>query len=202
MGEAGLCKSTCVDLEEGCRCKSTYVDVAFPVASQNTGSSYYLFVKKYSKQDQIKMAAWAADCAERVLPLFEAAYPEDDRPRRAIETGRTWVRTGVFRMAEIRGASLGAHAAARDAKEGSAAQYAARAAGQAVATAHVPQHAYGAAYYALKAVAAVEPANAAWEREWQAERLPEGLREEIMGRIVVVERGGGVVIKLRKGEGF
>ena len=35
------------------------------------------------------MAAWAADCAERVLPLFEAAYPEDDRPRRAIETGRT-----------------------------------------------------------------------------------------------------------------
>ena len=152
------------------------------------------------------MAAWAADCAERVLPLFEAAYPEDDRPRSAIETGRTWVRTGVFRMAEIRGASLAAHAAARDAEEGSAAQYAARAAGQAVATAHVPQHAYGAAYYALKAVAAANPANvavnAALEREWQAERLPEGLREEIMGRIVVLERGGGVVVRLRKGEGF
>lgn len=153
------------------------------------------------------MAAWAADCAERVLPLFEAAYPEDDRPRRAIETGRTWwVRTGVFRMAEIRGASLGAHAAARDAKGNDAAHFAARAAGQAVATAHVPQHAYGGAYYALKAVAAADPANAvanvAAEREWQAERLPEGLREEIMGRIVVVERGSGVLVKLRKGEGF
>ncbi len=152
------------------------------------------------------MATWAAECAERVLPLFEEAFPGDDRPRRAIETCRTWVRTGVFTMAEIRGASLAAHAAARDADGGSAAQFAARAAGQAVATAHVPQHAYGGAYYALKAVAAADPANAAVsvarEREWQAGRLPAGLREEIMGRIVVQERGGVVVVKLRKGEGF
>ena len=105
-------------------------------------------------------------------------------------------------MVDIRGASLAAHAAARDAEEGSAARFAARAAGQAVATAHVPQHAYGAAYYALKAVAAANPADVAREREWQAARLPEGLREEIMGRIVVEERGGGVSVKLRKGEGF
>jgi cob(I)alamin adenosyltransferase len=176
------------------------------VVSQNTGGSYYLLVKKYSREDQITMATWAADCAERVLPFFEKAYPGDDRPRSAIETGRTWVRTGVFRMAEIRGASLAAHAAARDAEEGSAAQYAARAAGQAVATAHVPQHAYGGAYYALKAVAAADPANAvvnvAREWEWQAERLAEGLREEIMGRIVVLKHGGGVLVKLRKGDGF
>ncbi|WP_067076929.1 putative immunity protein [Methanoculleus horonobensis] len=163
-------------------------------------------MKKYSRDNQTTMATWAADCAERVLPLFEAAYPEDDRPRSAIETGRTWVRTGVFRMAEIRGASLAAHAAARDAKGNDAACFAARAAGQAVATAHVPQHAFGGAYYALKAVAAADPANAVAnvtaEREWQAERLPGGLREEIMERIVVVERGSGVVVRLRKGEGF
>ncbi|MDV2480830.1 hypothetical protein F8E02_02175 [Methanoculleus sp. Wushi-C6] len=163
-------------------------------------------MKKYSKQDQVLMAAWAADCAERVLPLFERAYPEDSRPRSAIEACRAWVRTGVFTMAGIRGASLAAHAAARDAKENDAAHFAARAAGQAVATAHVPQHAYGAAYYALKAVAAADPAGAgvtvAAEREWQSQRLPEGLREEIMGRIVIQERGGGVVVRLRKGEGF
>ncbi len=163
-------------------------------------------MKKYSKQDQISMATWAADCAERVLGLFEKAYPEDDRPRKAIETCRTWVRTGVFRMDEIRGASLGAHAAARDAKENDAACFAARAAGQAVATAHVPQHAFGGAYYALKAVAAADPANAgvnvAGERDWQSQRLPEGLREEIMSKIVIQELGGGVSVKLRKGEGF
>lgn len=152
------------------------------------------------------MATWAADCAERVLSLFEEAYPEDDRPRNAIETCRTWVRTGVFRMAEIRGASLAAHAAARDAKENDAAHFAARAAGQAVATAHVPQHAYGAAYYALKVVAAIDPenagTNAATEWSWQEGRLPEGLREEVMSRIIVQERRGGVVVRLRKGEGF
>jgi len=158
-------------------------------------------MKKYGKQDQIAMAAWAADCAERVLPHFERAYPGDDRPRSAIEACRRWVSTGVFRMAEIRGASLAAHAAAREAKVNDAACFAARAAGQAVATAHVPQHAYGAAYYALKAVAAAG-GDAAGEREWQTGRLPEGLREEIMSRIIIQERGGRVSIKLRKGEGF
>ncbi len=85
-------------------------------------------MKKYDKQDQRLMATWAADCAERVLPFFEQAYPQDDRPRKAIEACRTWVNTGVFKMADIRGASLAAHAAARAAKENNAACFAARAA--------------------------------------------------------------------------
>ncbi|MEZ4620697.1 MAG: hypothetical protein R2867_35020 [Caldilineaceae bacterium] len=59
------------------------------------------------------LATWAADCAERVLQLFEEVSPTDERPRAAINACRMWVRTGVFVMAEIRGASLAAHAAAR-----------------------------------------------------------------------------------------
>jgi hypothetical protein len=137
-------------------------------------------MKKYDKQDQRLLAAWAADCAERVLPFFERAYPKDDRPRKAIEACRTWVCTGVFKMADIRRASLAAHAAARGAKEDNAACFAARAAGQAVATVHVPQHAFGAAYYALKIAA--NSANArvkiAEELNWQSRRLPENLRQE------------------------
>jgi hypothetical protein len=117
-------------------------------------------MKKYDKQDQIALAIWAVDCAERVLRLFEESYPEDDRPRKAIETCKVWIRTGEFKMSVIRGASLNAHAAARKVKENVAAFFAARAAGQAVATAHVTQHAFGASYYALKAIAAIEPANA------------------------------------------
>ena len=31
---------------------------------------------------------FAADCAERVLPIWEARYPDDDRPRKAIEAAR------------------------------------------------------------------------------------------------------------------
>jgi len=163
-------------------------------------------MKKYDKEDQRLMASWAADCARRVLPLFEKAYPEDYRPRKAIETCRTWVRTGVFEMAVIRGSSLAAHAAARIAKENDAACFAARSAGQGVATAHVPQHAYGAAYYALKAIAAADPANAGVkvekERNWQARRLPENLRQEIMDRIVIEKRACGIFIKLQKDKDY
>ena len=163
-------------------------------------------MKKYEKQDQRSMAAWAADCAERVLPFFEKACPEDDRPRKAIEACRAWVRTGVFRMADIRGASLAAHAAARGAKENEAACFAAHAAGQAVATAHVPQHAYGGAYYALKAIVANDPRNAdvktAKERSWQSRHLPENLRDEIMKRIIIQKSGSWVIIRIRKGEGY
>ncbi len=137
-------------------------------------------MRKFNKQDQRLLAIWAADCAERVLPFFEKAYPQDDRPRKAIEACRTWVRTGVFKMADIRKASLDAHAAAREAKENNAACFAARAAGQAVATAHVSEHAFGAAYYALK-IAAANSADAnvkiAKELNWQTQHLPKHLRQ-------------------------
>jgi hypothetical protein len=163
-------------------------------------------MKKYNKQDQRLMATWAADCAERVLPFFEKAYQKDDRPRKAIEACRIWVRTGVFKMAAIRGASLASHAAAREAKENNAACFAAHAAGQAVATAHVPQHAFGAAYYALKAVAAADPDHAeieiARERNWQSQRLPKNLRQEILSRLIIQKNDDGVIIKIRKGKDY
>ena len=163
-------------------------------------------MKKYDKQDQRLMATWAADCAERVLPFFEQAYPHDDRPRKAIEACRSWVNTGVFKMADIRGASLAAHAAAREAKENNAACFAARAAGQAVATAHVPQHAYGGAYYALKAIAAADPAHAqakvADEQNWQAQQMPAKLRQEVLNRIIVQKRKDGIFIKVQKDKDF
>lgn len=162
--------------------------------------------KKYSRDDQRAMAAWAAGCAERVLPLFEAARPQDDRPRAAIEACRAWVRSGVFRMAEIRGASLAAHNAARDAKGNEAACFAAHAAGQAVATAHVPQHAYGGAYYALKAIAADDPVKAEGKLEeefhWQSQQLPEHLRQEIMKRLILQKKGRRITIKIQKDSGF
>jgi hypothetical protein len=122
------------------------------------------------------LAVWAIDCAERVLPYFEEAYPQDRRPRQALETLQTWIDTGVFSMAVIRKASLDAHAAAREVGEDNPARSAARAAGQAVATAHVPVHAIGAAIYALQAVhradsAADADAAVAKEKEWQTRRL-------------------------------
>jgi hypothetical protein len=126
------------------------------------------------KSDHKTLGIWAADCAERVLPYFEEKYPGDTRPRKAIEALRTWVRTGVFKMADIRRDSLAAHAAAREVKEkDDTARSAARAAGQAVATPHVPTHAIGAATYAATAVrdATGSIDDITKEREWQYQHL-------------------------------
>ena len=129
-----------------------------------------------SKTDHKILALWAIDCAERVMPYFEEKYPQDHRPRQAIETLKTWIDTGVFKMAVIRKASLDAHAAAREVGEDSPARSAAHAAGQAVATAHVPRHAYGPAIYAQQAIhRATNPTDAdaaiAKERDWQLQHL-------------------------------
>ncbi len=37
------------------------------------------------------VVTFAADCAERVLPIFERAYPDDPRPREAIAAVRAWL---------------------------------------------------------------------------------------------------------------
>ena len=132
--------------------------------------------------DHRLLATWAADCAEHVLPLFDAVRPADDRPRRGIDAARAWVR-GELRMMETRGAAFPANAAAREVA--GAARFAALSAGQAAAVAHVAEHDLGAAAYALRAVAAAAPEAAALdvlrrERDWQLAQLPEEVRELVL----------------------
>jgi hypothetical protein len=93
------------------------------------------------EQDHRSLVLWAAAGAEHVLPCFEKNYPQDDRPRKAIEAGRAWAR-GEIKCGAAREA---VHFAARAA---------ARAAGHAAATAHMAGHARHAAAYATKAAAA------------------------------------------------
>ncbi|MFD6888574.1 putative immunity protein [Streptomyces sp. NPDC059957] len=132
--------------------------------------------------DHHLLALWAATCAEHVLGLFEAARPEDPRPRQAIEHARAWVR-GEVTMTESRAAGGHAMGAARDLR--GAARHAAYAAGQAGAVAHVAAHELGAAAYAIKAARAAAPpadAEAAGRQEcrWQREQLPETIRELVL----------------------
>ncbi|RDE11301.1 MAG: hypothetical protein C4K47_10155 [Candidatus Thorarchaeota archaeon] len=128
------------------------------------------------KTDPRTLAVWAVDCVERVMPYFEEKYPEDHRPRKAIEALRKWIHTGIFKMADVRKAALDAHAAAREVGQDNAARSAARAAGQAVATAHVRTHSIGAANYALQAIhratnSSDADAAIARERDWQYQHL-------------------------------
>ena len=113
------------------------------------------------KTDHRTLAIWATDGAEHVLSYFEERYPKDDRPRKAIEAGRAWVR-GEISVGDARSAALAAHAAARVAEDGSP-RAAARAAGHAAATAHMAGHAVHAADYAANANAK--------ERDWQYQHL-------------------------------
>jgi hypothetical protein len=128
------------------------------------------------------LAAWAAECAGHVLPLFQTRDRDDDRPRLAIEAARAWSRDEI-RAGAARAAAAAAHAAARAASDG-AAKKAARAAGHAAATAHMADHSLGAAHYAVRAVAlAAAPDGAAAadrERTWQRERLPAEVRELVV----------------------
>jgi hypothetical protein len=133
-------------------------------------------VELVSKTDHKTLAVWAIDCAMRVLPYFEKKFPEDNRPRKAIEALQEWIGSGEFKMAVIRKASLKSHSAAREVNEDNSARSAARAAGQAVATAHVSRHSYGSAVYAQQAVfRAANPVEAETaaikERDWQYNHL-------------------------------
>ena len=118
-----------------------------------------------SEDDRRELAVWAADCAERTLPLFEAHAPTDGRPRAAIDGVRAFAR-GELRIGPAGALSVAAHAAAREVGD-PAAVAAARAAGHAVATAHMASHARGAPAYAAKArsLAARDDPSAGQQRD-------------------------------------
>jgi hypothetical protein len=124
-----------------------------------------------SEADRRLVAAWAADCAEHVLPVFEKAAPNDERPRDAIARTRAFARGELSIAKEIRD-RFKSGGAARAVSPPAAA--AARAAGQAAAIAHMGAHALGAAAYAAKAagLAAPDDANATTkELRWQLRRM-------------------------------
>ena len=119
-------------------------------------------------------AAGDASLAEHVLHLFEQEQPRDTRPRDAIDIGRSWIR-GEVRMRDAHQAAFVANAAAHGLPD--PAKFAALAAGQAVAVAHVAAHDLGAAAYAIRAAFASAFASEAEsarvrERDWQRERIP------------------------------
>jgi hypothetical protein len=89
---------------------------------------------------------WAANCAQRVLPYFEEHYPEDDRPRKALEAGRAWAR-GELSVSKARTAGHARHAAA-----------------------------YAVNVAAAAAIPTDAGTAAARERDWQRRRLPGHLR--------------------------
>src|SRR5690554_6047344 len=125
--------------------------------------------------DERTAREFAADCAERALPVYEAAYPGDDRPRRAVEVARAYARGEATRdELSARAAAEAAAWAAEDAAE-DAAWAAAEAAAWAASEDAIEAAAWAAEDAAWAAAEAAEDAEAAEaaERTWQAARLAE-----------------------------
>lgn len=132
--------------------------------------------------DHRLLALWAADCAEHVLHLFEEVNSADKRPRQAIELIRAWVK-GEITMKQAHKAAFVSNAAAKGMPD--TAKFAALAAGQAVAVAHVAAHELGAAAYAIRAAMYAVDENERdkmkqKENQWQREQLPDDIRELVL----------------------
>ena len=138
------------------------------------------------------MAAWAAACAERVLGVFEAERPTDNRPRAAIERTRAFARGELDTAEEIRRRFVGGGAARGLTCPAAAA--AARAAGQASAVSHMGAHALGAAAYAVRAVSLAAPDRpeaSAEEICWQLTHMSEDVRKALLALPRVGENRSG-----------
>ncbi len=134
--------------------------------------------------DERSARLFAADCAEHALPIFERGFPDDVRPRRAIETGRAYVR-GQATEAELAAARSAAWAAGAAGDAARSAAWAAKAAARAAARDAARSAAWAAAEDAAGAAAEAAAEDAAWDAAedaaraaaraaaegWQVERL-------------------------------
>jgi len=126
-----------------------------------------------SEADRRAVALWAADCAERVLPLFEAEAPSDGRPADAIVRARAFGRGELDAAGQIRQRFVAGRAAG--VVSDPAAVAAARSAAQASGVAHMGAHALGAAAYAANPDDAVD-AEIAWQLGHMTQPVREALR--------------------------
>lgn len=112
---------------------------------------------------------WSIFCAEQVIDIFEKKFPKDDRPRKAIEAAKDWLKNPTEKNRKAAAAYASAYTAAHAAAT-SAAAYAADAADAAATyaayTAHVDDAADSdndgdaAATYASAAAYAADAADA------------------------------------------
>ena len=59
------------------------------------------------------LVIWACNCVDHVLLFFEQKYPDDIRPRKALEVARAWLK-GEKSVDDVRRAAFESHAAARE----------------------------------------------------------------------------------------
>ena len=110
---------------------------------------------------------FACRCAEHVLHFFEDKYPNDRRPRQAIEAARNCITNKSLAAVSAASAASAARSAAYAAVSAVSATWSA--ARSAVSAARSAEYAAYAAYAAVSAVSAVSAESA--EIQWQTEEF-------------------------------
>ncbi len=129
-------------------------------------------------QEHRQLAEWAVACVRHGIRNLKV-QEVDERIAQALDTARQWI-AGEAAVGDARKAAVAAHATARGTDD-AILKNLARAAGHAVATAHMADHAPGAAAYVLKACKAVGGDDlVAQELAWQQAQLPEAVRERVL----------------------
>lgn len=151
--------------------------------------------------DLRRVTAYAADAAAGVLAIFEAAHPEDARPRHAVDAARAFA-GGGRRGKALRDAAWAALKAARETNDAAAAE-AAQAAMAAASAAYLHplaratqvRHILGAAAHAARAVelAAADIPDAGAACLDRAVQLADRHLIAVLGRYPPAPKGGGRV---------
>lgn len=107
-------------------------------------------IRLIEMQNHRTIVLWALDCAKTTLAQFEAKYPNELRPRVALELCKAWSR-GKIKMPIAKRAILDAHAVAKVITDDECIALV-HAIGHAGASVHVETHAIGLALYELTAI--------------------------------------------------
>lgn len=126
----------------------------------------------YQEKTQLQLARWALALAEHILPLAGCGAGAIPAVQEGFDVNRRW-QAGEARVHEVRQAGLRVHRLAKACSD-PVIQAALRAAGQAIGTGHMREHAMVAADYAIKTVNLKYPKDmdaVRAEREWQIAAL-------------------------------
>ena len=176
LRDAGACESGYKKLAKhvgGCKKYGMDTEINLLTILESNGVQDMLWSLRATDQDSKRTASkLAIDFAMEALPIFEAKYPDDKRPRHAIQAARDYLNCSILletlrdaRRAAAADAAYAAYAAADDADAAYAAYDAAAADAAYAAAADAAYAAYAAAddaaYAAYDAAAAAAAAAAA-----------------------------------------
>jgi hypothetical protein len=126
-------------------------------------------------EQQKQLMKWALDCVKHLLPLLNNNINE--KIIEALNIGNNWINGSAKTGDAIKiSREIIKYIKTLDNK---LEILITRAAGHAVATAHMADHSMGPVYYGIKAIKIVE-GSIEKELEWQIKNIPNGLKEKIL----------------------